>query len=226
MTDYKDDSIWLMKGDCLERMKEIESGSVEMILTDPPYGMGFQSNWSKTGPRHKKIIGDEKVNGDFLSECYRVAGESAVLYLFSDWKNSHEWMLEIERHGFKIRSQVIWDRLHHGMGDLKGAHSPRHDVIWMATKGRPTFTGKRPCSVIQSKRPSPSEDFGHPTCKPVDLMEQLISPWPSKSILDPFIGSGSTGVAARNLGCKFIGIEMDDHYFDVAKGRILGERNG
>jgi DNA modification methylase len=56
-------------------------------------------------------------------------------------------------------------------------------------------------------------------------MEQLASPWPSMSILDPFIGSGSTGVAARNLGRKFIGIEMDDHYFEVAKVRILGEEN-
>lgn len=219
--DIKTENLWLMKGDCLERMKEIPDGSVDAIICDPPYGMDFQSNRSKSGPRHKKIIGDKSVDGRFLSECFRALKSDSVIYLFSDWRNSHAWMRLIELNGFTVRSQVIWDRVHHGMGDLRGAHSPCHDVIWMATKGRPTFTGKRPKSVISAMRPSPSGDFGHPTCKPVDLIEQLISPWTSMEILDPFMGSGTTGVACANTGRKFIGIEMDDHYFEIAKKRIL-----
>ena len=213
-------SINLMLGDCLDRMKEIPSGRVDMVLTDPPYGMDFQSSRSKSGPRHKKIIGDKSVDGRFLGECFRVLKSDSVLYLFSDWRNSNEWMRLIEMNGFTVRSQVIWDRVHHGMGDLRGAHSPCHDVIWMATKGRPTFTGKRPKSVISSRRPSPSEDFGHQTCKPVDLIGQLITPWPSVEILDPFMGSGTTWVACVNTGRNFIGIEMDDGYFQVAMDRI------
>ena len=70
------------------------------------------------------------------------------------------------------------------------------------------------------------DEFGHPTCKPVELMEKFIINHTSDSVVvfDPFMGSGSTGVASRNLGRKFIGIEMDDHYFEVAKGRILGDK--
>lgn len=197
--DIKTENLWLMKGDCLERMKEIPSGSVDAIICDPPYGMDFQSNWSKSGPRHKKIIGDKSVDGRFLSECFRALKSDSVIYLFCDWRNSHAWMRLIELNGFTVRSQVIW----------------------MGTKGRPTFTGKRPKSVISAMLPSPSGDFGHPTCKPVDLIEQLISPWTSMEILDPFMGSGTTGVACANTGRKFIGIEMDDHYFEIAKKRIL-----
>jgi len=109
------------------------------------------------------------------------------------------------------------------MGDLKGAFAPMHDVIWYASKGRRVFSNGRPKSVIEAKRPSPSEDNGHPTCKPVPLMEALINSICDGSdgvILDPFMGSGSTGVAAKNLNRSFIGIELDEAYFNIAKGRI------
>lgn len=178
---------------------------------------------SKAGARHRKIVGDEKVNPSFLKEAFRVMTNMSVIYLFCDWKNSHEWYTEMINAGFTVRSQVVWDRCHHGMGDLRGAHSPTHDIVWMGTKGRPVFDGKRPQSVLRSKRPSPSQDHGHPTCKPVDLIEQLILPWGAEfTILDMFMGSGSTGVACMNTGRKFIGIELDADYYDIAANRIVG----
>ena len=62
----------LLHGDCLEQMASIESGSVDLILTDPPYGMDFQSNRSKKGPRHKKIMGDEAINNSWIPGAYRL----------------------------------------------------------------------------------------------------------------------------------------------------------
>lgn len=220
MTDVWAD---LMLGDCLECMAEIESGSVDMVLTDPPYGMGFQSNRSKKGPRHAKIASDDAVDARWIREAFRVLRNGGGLICFCDWRTSCEWRAHIEREGFALKSQVIWDRLHHGMGDLSGAFAPQHDVIWYATKGRRTFVNGRPKSIIAAKRPSPSEDNGHPTCKPVELMAELIravDDGHTRVILDPFLGSGSTGVAAMRAGVNLIGCEIDAGYMSIAEERI------
>ena len=211
-------------GDCLDVMQGIPDGSVDMVMTDPPYGMNFQSNWSKNGPRHKKIEGDSAADFRWLQDAFRLLKpDGGGLISFCDWNTSHRWREEIERAGFVIKSQVIWDRLHHGMGDLKGAFAPQHDIVWYATKGRRIFVNGRPKSVMRHKRPSPADDHGHPTCKPVALMEELIRATDDGSgsvVLDPFLGSGTTGVAAANTGRRFIGIEMDATYFAAASARI------
>ena len=211
-------------GDCLDVMQGIPDGSVDMVCTDPPYGMNFQSNWSKNGPRHKKIEGDSAADFRWLQDAFRLLKpDGGGLISFCDWNTSHRWREEIERAGFVIKSQVIWDRLHHGMGDLKGAFAPQHDIVWYATKGRRIFVNGRPKSVMRHKRPSPADDHGHPTSKPVALMEDLIRATDDGSgsvVLDPFLGSGTTGVAAANTGRRFIGIEMDADYFTIAQARI------
>ena len=218
--------IELLKGDCIEKMKAIPDGSIDVVLTDPPYGMNFQSNRSKLGPRHAKIQQDDSITFEWLEYSYKVLKQSGALITFCNWQTSCQWAEHIQEAGFKIKSQVIWNRLHHGMGDLKGAFAPMHDVIWYATKGRRIFKNGRPKSVIESKRPSPSQDFGHPTCKPVSLMETLANAVDDGSdgiVLDPFMGSGTTGVAAKNLNRSFVGIELDDNYYNIAKERITKE---
>ena len=215
----------LMLGDCLEVMRGIPDESVDMVVTDPPYGMNYLSNH---GTKHKKIKNDDVVDPSFLPECMRLLKQGGGLISFTNWANSCEWMYWIEYYGFTVKSQVIWNRLHHGMGDLKGAFAPMHDVVWYTTKGRRIFTNGRPKSVIDVKRPSPSQDHGHPTCKPVELMEKLIYSTDDGSngiILDPFMGSGSTGVACRNLGRDFIGIELDADYYKIAEERIREATN-
>ena len=207
-------------GDCLDIMPMLPAGSVDMVITDPLYGMGFQSNRSKRGPRHKKIVSDDSVDPRWIKPCYDLMAGDGGLIMFCDWKTSCEWRYHLEKAGFKVVSQAIWDREHHGMGDLTGAFAPMHDVIWYATKGRRTWKNGRPKSVLRHKRPSPSADNGHPTCKPVGLMEDLCRYTGRGLVLDPFMGSGTTGVACVNTGRKFIGIEMDAKYFEIAQRRI------
>lgn len=217
----------LMEGDCYALFAEIDDASIDAIVTDPPYGMDFQSNWSKSGPRHAAIVGDASVDGAWVSEAYRVLRDGGALISFCDWRTSCDWRRHIENAGFQVKSQVIWDRMHHGMGDLKGAFAPQHDVIWYATKGRRVFVNGRPKSVIRVQRPSPGDDNGHPTCKPVDLMAQLIKAiddGKTSTIMDPFIGSGSTGVAAMQLGLNFIGSEIVSDYLDTAEERIANAK--
>jgi DNA modification methylase len=216
--------IKLHNDNCLNILPSIEDGSIDCIVTDPPYGMDFQSNRSKNGPRYEKIDNDDMPFLDWIPDAYRILKDGGGLISFCDWKTSHIWKEEFENNGFKIVSQAIWNRMHHGSGDLTGGFAPMHDVIWYATKGRRTFKNSRPKSVLSHKRPSPSQDFGHPTCKPVKLMEELIHGIDDGSdgiILDPFLGSGSTGAAAINLKRQFIGIEMNKEYFDIATSRLI-----
>jgi site-specific DNA-methyltransferase (adenine-specific) len=212
-----------MQGDCLDLMPTIPDGSVDMVATDPPYGMNFQSNWAVDGPHYAKIAGDDKPDLRWLSEAHRVLKDGGALAMFCNWGTSHVWREGILAAGFRLKSQVIWDREHHGMGDLKGAFAPMHDIVWYASKGRRVFANGRPKSVMRHKRPSPTQDFGHPTCKPVGLMEDLInavSDGTNGLVLDPFMGSGTTGVACINTNRRFIGIERDPAYFEIAKRRI------
>lgn len=140
--------------------------------------------------------------------------------MFCDWRTSCEWRYHLEDVGLKVVSQVIWNREHHGMGDLTGAFAPMHDVIWYAVKGRRVWQQGRPKSVMAAKRPSPSEDNGHPTCKPLGLMEDLCRLTGTGPVLDPFLGSGTTGVAAVNTSRAFIGIAREPAYMDIATARI------
>lgn len=208
---------------CMDIMLNMESGSIDCVITDPPYGMAFQSNRAKDGPRHEKIKNDDILFTDWVPEAYRLLKDGGGIISFCNWETSNQWRTVLEDAGFEIKSQVIWNRMHHSMGDLKGAFAPMHDIIWYGCKGRRIFANGRPKSVLSHQRPSPTEDHGHPTCKPVSLMEELILAIDDGSdgiILDPFLGSGSTGVAAKNLSRKFIGIELDQTYYQTSKNRI------
>ena len=129
--------------------------------------------------------------------------------------------MAIECAGFVVKSQVIWDREWHGLGDLNGQFAPRHDVIWYATKGRFIFPNGRPHSVLRHKR-IPADDLDHPNEKPTSLMQELSEKLSQENgvIFDPFLGSGTTGVAAVQLGRKFIGCEINPDYYAIAEKRI------
>ncbi len=216
----------LYRGDCLDVMQSlVDSGvQVDAVITDPPYGMAYQSNWSKSGPRHNRLSNDDRLFTAWLPIAYQLVKPlGGALLSFCGWKQSYDWARAIANAGFVIRSQVIWNRLHHGMGDLRGAFAPMHDIVWYATRGRRVFANGRPKSVLEHKRPSPSQDYGHPTFKPVSLMEELaraIDDGSAGAIIDPFAGSGSTLVAAERLGRRWIGIELSEEYCSTVVERV------
>lgn len=124
-------------------------------------------------------------------------------------------------HGLKPQNVLIWDKVIHGMGDLKRSFGNRYEsIIFHASKDF-RFVEKRPTDIIRFTRVL-SDKLIHPNEKPVNLLEYLIktSTCENATILDCFMGSGSTGVACVNTNRDFIGIELDDHYFEVATGRI------
>jgi len=210
----------LMLGDCLERMKEIESGSVDMILTDPPYGMDLTPQ-RESGKFHgKKIINDNNLIwcDDFFAECYRVTPKNSASMFFCNHHCVSEFIASAKLAGYTIKNLIVWDKGHFGMG---GNWRPVHELILICTKGRFVCHSNNLMSIIKFKKIHHSKAH-HPTEKPVDILEHLIteSDYEPTTILDPFMGSGSTGVAAKNLKRKFIGIEMDENYFNIAQERI------
>ena len=214
----KDIELW--HGDCLELMKEIPNGSIDMVLTDPPYGINYQSNYIKE--KYSKIENDNDISwlDDFINECFRVSSKISAHYFFCSHHNIDKFKQAIEKK-FKVKNFLIWEKNNTSMGDLKGDFASKVEFVIFATKGRPFIRGKRDPNIFKFKK---TGNKLHPTQKPVDLCEYLIGKFSDESyrVLDPFMGSGSTGVSCKNLNRKFIGIELDENYFNIAKKRING----
>ena len=210
--------IKLIQGDCLEKMSEIPDRSVDMILTDPPYGMDFQSNHRKE--KHSQIKNDQDLNwvDEFVSNCFRIAKNDTAHYIFCSYHKVDIFKQAFEKM-FTLKNILIWEKNNTSMGDLEGDFAPKYEMILFLHKGRKTINGKRDSNIIKDKK---TGNKLHPTQKPVSLMEYLLSKFSDEDdlIIDPFMGSGTTGVAACNLNRSFIGIELDPDYFKIATTRI------
>ncbi len=229
----------LMLGDCLERMKEIPDGSVDMVLTDPPYGT-TACKWDSVIPldkmweQLKRII---KPNGAvvlFGNEPFssHVRLSNLIDYKY-DWKwdkvrgsnfatvkirpfNSFEDIMVFYSKQCTYNPQM-WEgepytQKQGFVGEAKQTGLNKKQVITVSD-------GRRyPLSIIRESKQSGL----HPTQKPVALMEYLIKTYTNENetVLDFTMGSGTTGVACKNLNRKFIGIEKDETYFNIAKKRI------
>ena len=210
--------ISIKQGDCLELMKEIQDNSIDMILTDPPYGMNFQSHRRKN--IYEKIKNDENLEflNNFFQECNRVLKKDSALYVFCSWHNVDKFKKEFEKY-FKLKNILVWVKNNHGSGDLQASYAPKYEFILYGNKGRRKFENGRKEDVLFYNK---TKNELHPTQNPVDLLEFLInnSSKENDNILDAFMGSGSTGVACQNTNRNFIGFELDEHYFQIAKERL------
>ena len=125
----------LIQGNCLEVMKEIPDKSIDLIVTDPPYGINFQSNYRKKS--YKKIKNDNSL--DFLnylfSESFRVLKDNTAIYCFCSWHNVDEFKRQFEMF-FKLKNIIIWEKNNTSMGDLKGSFAPKYEMILYGHKGR------------------------------------------------------------------------------------------
>lgn len=189
--------------------------SVNAIITDPPYGINYVS---QTGAR---IENDKAPFIWFLYDAFRVLKSGGTLLCFTRWDVEQTFIDAIELAGFRVKSEVIWDKVYHGMGDTKAAFAPAHENIVFAIKGKYSFPGGRPKDLVTFSKLG-SAQMIHPTEKPVGLIANLITAVtkPDDLILDPFAGSGSTLVAAKKSGRRFIGVELDDEYYEKARRRI------
>lgn len=192
----------LYLGDCRDIIPFI--GAIDCIVSDPPYGMKFQSNYRE--------ISHRAIDNDDTEELLHWACDMPVdhsKYLFCRWDN----LVGIKQ---KPKSLVTWVKNNHSMGDLLHEHGRMTEVALFFPGGGHDFPIKRPNDVVYAQ--TTGNNF-HPTEKPVSLMEQVIS-WTRGVVVDPFMGSGTTGVACAKMGRKFVGVELDESYFEIACRRI------
>jgi len=207
--------------DCFNTIKKIKDKSIDLVLTDPPFGMSFQSNHRKD--KHKKIANDDNLEwlGAWVDEIARVVKDDSHIYVFCSWHKVDIFKQELERH-FKIKNLMVWSKNGGGMGDLKGGYGGVHELCFFINNGR-NLNGKRDVDVIRGAYRTGNNN--HPTEKPINLMEYLIEKSSSRGdlILDTFAGGGSTLIAAKRLGRDFIGVELDSDYYKVICDRIEKE---
>lgn len=173
------------------------------VVTDPPYGMSFRSNYRVD--RYAPIANDN--NAELIKwDCHLPADHSR--YVFARW----DCLQELP----KPTSVITWVKNNWSMGDLEHAHARQTEICLYWPGEAHKWPHKRPTDVIRASRTGNDE---HPTEKPVYLMETIVK-WTEGVVYDPFMGSGTTGVACANLGRRFIGIEIERKYFDIACERI------
>lgn len=243
--DYKDENLWLMKGDCLERMKEIPDGSVDMVLTDPPYGTTACA-WDSIVPLEpmweqlKRIIKPRGAIVMTASQPFTTTLISSNMKMFKYcwiWeKNFSTNFLHAKRQPLRKHEEVVvfYNKTGQYYPQKTTGHKPTQPAIgssignlWHGDNNRNYKGGETtryPTSIIKINAVDPKQRL-HPSQKPVALMEYLIKTYTNEgeTVLDFTAGSFTTGVACVNLNRKFIGIEMDDKYFEIGVKRILGK---
>jgi site-specific DNA-methyltransferase (adenine-specific) len=214
---YECDHGILYHGDCLEIMPELPK--VDLVLTDPPYGMIYQSSWRID--KFNKIENDSDLLWipEFLKFSFEVLKENTHIYLFCNDYNMSELIIEGEKVGFKRKRSLVWVKNNHTSGDLEGDYANKTEFVVFFHKGRKLLNGKREENVLSFKRKSCDI---HPTQKPIDLMGYFINKSSDKgqTILDPFAGSGTTALACINTGRRFILIEKEKEYCDIIVKRL------
>lgn len=244
----KQDGLWLLNGDCLERMKEIPDGSVDMILTDPPYGT-TACKWDSIIPiepmweQLKRVI---KPNGAIVMTASQPFTSILVCSNLKMFKYDWTWKKPKGTGHLNAKKQPMRDKEDIVVFyDKQCTYNPQL-TSGLSYKNKAGKDYKSKSSMTESygeytnfrndnkgiRYPKQVQSFGivergtvHPTQKPVALMEYLVKTYtnPSETVLDFTMGSGTTGVAALRNGRKFIGIELDPTYYGIACDRVLSE---
>jgi len=213
--------IQLHLGDCRDVLRTLPDNSVDAVVTDPPYGAKRPSARRLAAERFAEIQNNDRVHDEWLDEVWRVLAGDSAIYLFACWQTLEDWRQALETRGFRIRSCIVWDKVVHGLADISTCYAPRHELILYANKGRNELRGSRPKDIIACPR-VPAQQLIHPYQKPGELLAELLVPSTDvgATVLDPFMGSGTTGVACVQTGRNFIGIEIDPTYYAIAERRI------
>lgn len=209
--------------DCIEGMKSIPDESIDLIVTDPPYLIGY-SRHDKNSRFSKPIKNDDNPDlvSRYIKECYRIMKNNTACYMFTNYKTVDWFKTELENAGFNLKNIIIWDKERNGMGDLSTTFGYSYEIIFFVTKGQPKIRGKRIPDVWRFSRVSSKEQV-HQNQKPAGLIRQCIEKSSDFGavVFDGFMGSGTTAIACLETGRHYIGYELDNEYFKMAQNRIL-----
>ena len=244
---YEEDSVKLYKGDCINILDDIEAKSIDMIFADPPYFLSNGGITCKSGKMSNVDKGDwDKVstfeekyrfNNEWISKCKRVLKDNGTMWISGTIHNIYVVGFVLEELGFKILNNITWQKTNPppNMSCRYFTHSTE-TILWAQKNDKKSHhffnyelmktlnAGKQMKDVWTGSLTKPSEKKcgKHPTQKPEYLLERIIqaSTVPGDIVLDPFCGSGTTGVVANRLGRNFIGIDLSEEYLQITKKRL------
>lgn len=227
----------LLKGDCLELLKEIPDKSIDLIVTDCPYHIvsggctniprkdepsgifNRRSTFTQANAKSGKLFDNNDIEfKQWLPDLYRVLKDGTHCYIMINARNLKELQQEAENVGFKFQNILIWKK---NNATPNRYYLNNCEFILMLRKGKArninnmgTKNVLEISNIIGKKK--------HPTEKPVELMEILIENSSNEGdvVIDPFMGVGATGIACKNLNRDFIGMELDENYYEIACERI------
>ena len=208
----------LYHADCREIIQTL--GMIDAVVTDPPYLMGSAS--SRSGKGFRSRIGDwtnaALWYADWMKSCWQAMPETGSLWIGGNWRSLPVLTIAGDSFGASMASVVVWDKDWIGVGSMKGLRQ-RYELIFQFGKSAFGVDDRSEPDIWvvpwSSQRPS-----GHESEKPVALMQRAVGLCKGEIILDPFMGSGTTGIACAQSGRSFIGMEIDERYFDMACKRI------
>ena len=216
----------IKNGDSLEILESLEDGCIDVVLTDPPYGISYVSNRSifEDSITKRGLLNDGKDEAfDLLDKTCKIlqrkTAENAHLYFFCSWSVFSSFESIISKY-FNIKTPIIWDKGNKGSGDLDNDWGNQTEIIIYCVKGKKLVNYRRG-NLISVPRLHSSK-MVHPTQKPNELLKQIleVSATNGDFIVDPFMGSGSTIKVANQMGLKSLGIELDKEMFNIANNYI------
>ena len=242
----------LFNSDCLDALKKIESGTVDLIFADPPYNLQLKNNLTRPDTSKVDAVNDywdqfnsfedyDRFTEEWLKECKRVLSKNGSIWVIGSYHNIFRVGKSIQDLGFWILNDVIWNKKN-PMPNFKGTRlTNAHETLIWATKSEKskyTFNYHSMKTLNDDKQLRSDWNLAicngserlltsknkklHSTQKPEALLYRVLNCASKKGdvILDPFMGSGTTGAVAKKLGRNFLGIERDKRYFKAAERRI------
>lgn len=218
----------IYQGDCLKMLRYVPTGSVDLIIADPPYGIGYASSrrTRMDGSPRKTTpdFGRDVYDGRWLVEARRILKPSGAMYVFTRWDVLGIWKADIEAAGLTVVQRLVWDKKHWGMGDLRYWGSQTEDILFcvQSFEHKMSWPQRRGNLLQINKMLIPEGQYDHPTQKP----EQLIAPFieysspPGGVVVDPFVGSGTTSRVAQALGRRYLCFDINPVFCEMARERV------
>jgi site-specific DNA-methyltransferase (adenine-specific) len=226
-------------GDALHALHGLPDGAADLLLTDPPYSSGGMMRGDRMQDVHTKYVQGDSESGNalpafsgdsrdqlgywfwvsmWLAETRRVTAAGGIGALFSDWRQLPVTISALQAGGFVWRGIVPWHKPN--ARPTQGRWTNACEYVAWGTNGPRTLAGS-PLPGMYSASAPPASEREHITQKPLSVIADLVRIAPAGgAVLDPFMGSGTTGVAAVQSGRRFIGVELSAEYFDIACRRI------
>lgn len=206
----------LYLGDCLEILPTL--GKVDAVVTDPPYNFSTSSSGNKFDFFGDAINAAYWFSAVLKAEKALFDPRGGIIWQFLNWKTTTTMLKAASDAGLKIDSMLVWDKCWIGPGGNVGLR-PSYELVALMAVGDGRIPNRGLPDIwrhpVSSQKPT-----GHPAEKPLSLLREIVKETPGEIVIDPFMGSGTTGVAAVEYGRRFVGIELDEQWFDIACRRI------